>query len=55
MASNFAALWSIDFKFSAKKDLNPFKIVSKVQRLQALRDRVYLVTVCNQKLIVVDR
>ena len=31
MAGNFVALWSLDPKFSALKDLNPFKIVIKVQ------------------------
>ena len=31
MTGNFAALKSIDPKFSAMKDLNPFKIVLKVQ------------------------
>ena len=31
MAINFADLWSIDPKFSALKDLNPFKTMSKVQ------------------------
>ena len=31
MGSNFAALWPTDSMFSAIKDLNPFKIVWKVQ------------------------
>ena len=31
MAGNFTTLWLTDPEFSALKDLNPFKIVSKVQ------------------------
>ena len=36
MASNFAALWSIDIKFLAIKDLNPFKTVSKAQKTSSI-------------------
>ena len=57
MAGNFAALWPTDPKFSALKDLNPFKTVSKVQEASSILRvvfalskwphllRVYLVTV----------
>ena len=36
MASNFAALWPTDPKFLALKDLNPFKTVSKVQKISSI-------------------
>ena len=36
MAGNFAALWSTDPKFSALKDLNPFKTMSKVQEPKSI-------------------
>ena len=36
MAGNFAALWPADSKFSALKDLNPFKIVLKVQEASSI-------------------
>ena len=36
MAGNFAALWPTDPKFLALKDLNPFKIVSKVQKTSSI-------------------
>ena len=36
MAGNFAALWPTDPKFSALKDLNPFKTVSKVQEASSI-------------------
>ena len=57
MAGNFAALWPTDPKFSALKDLNPFKTVSKVQEASSILrvvfalskwphlHRAYLVTV----------
>ena len=64
-ASNFEALWPIDLKFSAFKDLFPFSIVSKVQEAGSIlkvvfalskwphSHRAYLVTVCNQNFIAV--
>ena len=64
-ASNFEALWPIDLKFSAFKDLFPFSIVSKVQEAGSILKvvfalskwphlhRAYLVTVCNQNFIAV--
>ena len=36
MACKFAALWLIDSKFTALKDLNPFKTVSKVQEASSI-------------------
>ena len=36
MAGNFAALWPTDPTFSALKDLNPFKIVYKVQEASSI-------------------
>ena len=36
MASNFAALWPTDPTFSALKDLNPLKIVQKVQKANGI-------------------
>ena len=35
-ASNFAALWPTDPKFSALKDLNPFKNESKAQEASSI-------------------
>ena len=67
MARHFAALWLTDPKFSAIKDLNPFKKLWKVQDARSsLRvefalskwphfHRVYLVTVCKRSLIAVDK
>ena len=34
--SNFAALWPTDPKFSVFEDLNPFKIVYKVQEASSI-------------------
>ena len=36
MACNFAALWPTDPKFSAFKDLNPFKTVSKAHKTSSI-------------------
>ena len=36
MACNFAALWPTDPKFSALKDLNPFKTVYKIQEASSI-------------------
>ena len=36
MAGKFAALWSLDPKFSALKDLNPFKTVYKIQEASSI-------------------
>ena len=56
-AGNFEALWPIDLKFSAFKELNPFSTVSKVQEAGSILKvgfalsnrphlhRAYLVTV----------
>ena len=64
-ASNFEALWPIDLKFLAFKDLFSFSIVSKVQEAGSILKvvfalskwphlhRAYLVTVCNQNFIAV--
>ena len=40
-AGNFEALWSLDFKFSAFKDLFPFSIVSKVQDASSILKVVF--------------
>ena len=64
-ASNFEALWPIDFKFSAFKDLFPFSIVSKVQEAGSILKVVFalskwpqlhraIVIVCNQNFIAVN-
>ena len=65
MAGNFAALQPTDFKFSANKDLNPFKIVSKVQETSSTLRVVFAISKsphlhradlepeCNQKSIAV--
>ena len=59
MASNFAALWPTDSKFSALKDLILFSTVAKDQKASGILKvvfalskwpylhRVYLVTVCK--------
>ena len=64
-AGNFEALWSLDFKFSAFKDLFPFSIVSKVQDASSILKvvfalskrphlhRAYLVTVSFRSFIAV--
>ena len=36
MAGKFAALWSLDPKFSALKDLNPFKTMYKIQEASSI-------------------
>ena len=36
MAGNFAAPWPTDPKFSALKDLNPFKTVQKIQEASSI-------------------
>ena len=57
MAGKFAALWSLDPKFSALKDLNPFKTMYEIQKASSILKvgfarfkwpylhRAYLVTV----------
>ena len=64
-AGDFAALWHTDPKILVLKDLNPICIVSKVKETSSVLrvsfalsnwphfHRVYLLTVCNQKLIAV--
>ena len=65
MASNFAAFWPTDLKFSALKDLSLFSTESKAQEASSILKvgfalskwphfhRVYLVTVCKRSSIVV--
>ena len=66
MAGNFAALWPIDPKFLALKDVNPFKTVTKVQEASSILrvgfalwkwphlHRAYLVTVRKWGATAVD-